>query len=101
MITNASEAMVYTGKISITAHYDEKIKDDYLQITISDDGPGILPENVEHLFEPLFSTKPRHIGLGLPIAKRLIEVNGGSIEVRGDGGKGATFVISLPLKQDS
>lgn len=101
LITNASEAMVYTGKISITAHYDEKIKDDYLQITISDDGPGILPENVEHLFEPLFSTKPRHIGLGLPIAKRLIEVNGGSIEVRGDGGKGATFVISLPLKQDS
>ena len=101
LITNASEALVYTGKISITAHYDEKSKNDYLQITISDDGPGILPENVEYIFEPLFSTKPRHIGLGLPIAKRLIEVNGGSIEVRGDGGKGATFVISLPLKQDS
>ena len=57
------------------------------------------PENMEKLFEPLFTTKPRGIGLGLAISQELVEAIGGSIEVESEGvpGKGSKFTIQIPL----
>jgi PAS domain S-box-containing protein len=101
VVDNAVEAMEYKGKIKITVEKPGKPDQGFLRIDVKDEGPGIAPENLDQLYEPLFSTKPRHIGLGLPIAKRLIEVNGGRIDVQSVWGKGTTFVIFLPMNPEA
>ncbi len=54
-------------------------------------------EEKQKLFEPLFTTKARGIGLGLAVSRNLVEANGGSIEVESEVGKGSTFTVSLPI----
>jgi len=61
---------------------------------------GILPENLKKIFEPLFTTKAKGIGLGLAVSQKLAEANGGRIEVESESGKGSTFTIYLPVKND-
>jgi signal transduction histidine kinase len=56
-------------------------------------------EELPRIFEPLYSTKARGIGLGLSVTKNLIEANGGSIEVRSEPGKGSTFTVALPTQE--
>ncbi|MGD0878861.1 MAG: ATP-binding protein, partial [Anaerolineales bacterium] len=63
-------------------------------------GAGINPENIEKLFEPLFSTKAKGIGLGLAVSKKLAEANGGQIEMETEVGKGSTFTLYLPVRAD-
>jgi signal transduction histidine kinase len=58
---------------------------------------GILPENMGKLFEPLFTTKTKGIGLGLAVSRKLAEANGGRIEVQSEPGKGSTFALVLPI----
>ena len=58
---------------------------------------GFAPTSRAKLFEPLFTTKARGIGLGLAVSKNLVEANGGSIEVESEVGKGSTFTVSLPI----
>jgi PAS domain S-box-containing protein len=70
---------------------------DFVEISVTDSGEGIAPENMEKLFQPLFSTKSRGIGLGLAISKKLTEANGGSIEVENRSGDGTTFTVTLPV----
>ena len=67
-----------------------------LQVAVIDEGPGIPPENMERIFEPFFSTRSRGTGLGLPIARRLAEAHGGSLEMS-SGPSGTTAVLILPL----
>ncbi len=66
-----------------------------LQVQVIDEGPGILPENLERVFEPFFSTRSRGTGLGLPIARRLAEAHGGSLELQSSP-NGTTAVLMLP-----
>jgi signal transduction histidine kinase len=68
-----------------------------IAITVQDTGTGIPPENMGKLFEPLFTTKTKGIGLGLAVSQRLIEANGGTIEARSEPGKGSTFIVYLPV----
>jgi signal transduction histidine kinase len=70
-------------------------------IAVKDTGTGIIPENKEKLFEPLFSTKINGIGLGLAVSKKLAEANGGGIEVESEAGKGSTFTLYLPIFEGS
>jgi signal transduction histidine kinase len=58
---------------------------------------GIPPENMGKLFEPLFTTKTKGIGLGLAVSKKLTEANGGCIEVNSEAGVGSTFTVWLPI----
>jgi signal transduction histidine kinase len=68
-----------------------------ISISITDTGCGISEENIEKIFEPLFTTKAKGIGLGLAVSRNLVEANGGSIEVESEMGKGSTFTVRLPL----
>jgi two-component system, LuxR family, sensor kinase FixL len=71
----------------------------YLTIAVGDNGPGLTPEQQRKLFSASFTTKPRGSGLGLSIAKRIIEAHGGDIRL-GDGAfRGAEFAITLPIAQ--
>ena len=65
-------------------------------ISVQDTGTGIPPEHIEKLFEPLFTTKTKGIGLGLAVSKKLVEANDGRIEVQSEPGKGSTFTIYIP-----
>jgi signal transduction histidine kinase len=68
----------------------------YVWVRFTDNGCGISPENMEKIFEPLFTTKPKGIGLGLAITRRLVEQNGGKIEVKSEVGQGTAFTVKLP-----
>lgn len=94
LVTNAYQAMPDGGKLIIQAKAQEK----KVSISIMDTGYGISKENMEKLFEPLFTTKTRGIGLGLAVSKNMVEANGGSIEVKSEDGKGSTFTVNLPIK---
>ena len=69
-------------------------------LQITDDGPGIAPEDMERLFIPFFTTRPQGTGLGLAISRRLIEAHGGEIDVRSLPGQGCTFTVRLPLGEE-
>jgi signal transduction histidine kinase len=67
-------------------------------VRIADRGPGMTPEARRNLFRPFFTTKARGTGLGLPTAKRLVELHGGSIDVESAPGAGTTVTVSLPAE---
>jgi signal transduction histidine kinase len=74
-------------------------KGDQVVISVSDTGPGITDEARRNLFKPFYTTKPKGMGLGLASTRRLVEVQGGTISFESKDGKGATFAITLPLKE--
>jgi PAS domain S-box-containing protein len=71
-----------------------------LSIIVQDTGVGISPENMKKIFEPLFTTKLKGIGLGLAVSRRLIEANGGRIDAQSKLGVGSTFTVYLPIYTD-
>jgi signal transduction histidine kinase len=70
---------------------------DQLEIAVSDTGPGIAPDILPRIFEPLFSTKSFGTGLGLPTVKQLVEQHRGTISIDSKPGHGAVVRISLPI----
>jgi signal transduction histidine kinase len=67
-----------------------------IRIRVQDNGPGLTPEQKARIFEPFYTTKTKGTGLGMPIAKRIVEAHGGTIEV-GDGpDPGAEIIVALP-----
>ncbi len=74
---------------------------DGVAFTISDSGPGIPPEQLQLIFEPLYTTQTQSFGLGLAIVQRVVEMHGGYIEVESEEGKGATFTVFLPRVPES
>jgi signal transduction histidine kinase len=95
LLMNACDAMKDQGRITIRTRRGPL----GVRLSFKDDGPGI-PENVRtRIFDPFFTTKPvgEGTGLGLSLSHGIIERHGGSIQVESEPGKGATFVIDLPL----
>jgi signal transduction histidine kinase len=70
--------------------------DAHVEVTVSDTGPGLAADTLGHVFEPFFSTKRDGIGLGLSIARTIIERQGGTIWAENRPGGGATFRFILP-----
>jgi len=72
---------------------------DYVRATFADDGPGIAPQNLRHLFTPFFSTKEigKGTGLGLSICHGIVTEHGGRIWAESEPGKGASFIVELPV----
>jgi signal transduction histidine kinase len=65
-------------------------------LQVVDTGPGMPPDVLAQVFEPLFSTKARGIGLGLAVSRSLAEANAGSIIAASVPGRGATFTLTVP-----
>ncbi|WP_295393122.1 ATP-binding protein [uncultured Thiodictyon sp.] len=72
-----------------------------LEMTVSDGGHGIAPEQLGQLFEPFFTTKPHGMGIGLAISRTIIEAHGGRIWAENNTSAGATFRFTLPLVEES
>jgi signal transduction histidine kinase len=94
LISNGVEAMPEGGTLVIRAL--ENRQDGTVCLSMQDSGSGMPPEVLARLFQPLFTTKARGIGLGLVVVKNLTEANGGHIEVQSEPGLGTTFSIILP-----
>lgn len=100
LITNASQAMEGEGKLVV----ETRVEGENVVIHIEDTGCGIPEDQLTAIFDPFFTTKPvgQGTGLGLSIAKSIIDEHEGVIEARSGEGKGATFIVTLPIngKQD-
>ncbi|HWQ64945.1 MAG TPA: ATP-binding protein [Methanospirillum sp.] len=97
LIINAIQAMEHGGTLTLkTSESSERIS-----ITISDTGVGIQPSVKDRIFEPLFTTKSKGTGLGLPVCKRLVEAHGGTISVKETSPAGTTFEVLLPVDHTS
>ena len=99
IVNNGIEAMPRGGTITIVTNINPE-EDGELVIEFSDTGRGIPRENTEKLFSPFFSAPFKGLGLGLPIARKIIEVHGGRIKVDSTLGKGTSLKIFLPLTLD-
>ena len=89
---NAIDAMPEGGELSVTA----SAAHDRLRLEVADTGGGIATEDLEHIFEPFFSTKPRGSGLGLALVHRIVQDHGGAVDVRSTIGVGTVFTLRLP-----
>lgn len=94
LITNALQVMPDGGRLTIRLSKQEKRG----LVSIQDTGRGIAPKNRNKIFQPLFTTKAKGQGFGLPVCKRLVEVHDGSIHVKSRVGQGSTFTVEIPLK---
>lgn len=104
LVVNALDATSKGGTIKVTtdilAQTDSKGDlQKYVQISVADTGCGIAPENLERIFDPFFTTKEvgQGTGLGLAVAKGVVERHGGTISVKSELGKGSVFTIELPV----
>ena len=93
LLLNAIQAMEHPGTVRVSLEND----DDAVLITVADEGKGIPAENLPNIFRPFFTTKGQGTGLGLSLARRIVEAHGGHIEVASEVGKGSRFTIRLPI----
>jgi signal transduction histidine kinase len=71
-----------------------------IEVLVRDNGTGIAPEAIPRIFEPFFTTKAKGMGMGLAIAKSIIDAHGGTISVVPNGDRGTTFKVRLPIARD-
>jgi signal transduction histidine kinase len=98
LVLNAEQAMIESqGKGVLTVSAEKQ--HDAIKITFADDGPGIPPEIMNRIFDPFFTTKDvgKGTGLGLSICYGIVTNQGGRIYAQNQRGKGATFVVELPV----
>ena len=94
LFRNAIEAMPEGGALTIrTAGRDRRV-----EVEVADTGPGVPPENLERIFNPFYTTKGTGNGLGLTLARQIVQEHGGSLTCRSQGDGGATFIVSLPVR---
>ena len=93
LITNAFDAMQKEGSLTVEAEKNEK----YAIIRLTDTGEGIGQEALTKIFSPFYSTKTGGTGLGLAVAKRLVEAQGGNISASSEKGRGSIFSVEVPL----
>jgi len=97
LLLNAIQAIDKKGFIEVALEQER----DQVTIAVKDNGRGISPQNLGNIFRPFFTTKGNGTGLGLSLARRIVEEHGGKIEVTSSLGRGTRFVVSLPLRRGS
>ncbi|MDP2369660.1 sensor histidine kinase [Rhodoferax sp.] len=96
LINNAAQAITTEGgQVTVTS----RVEGDRIRVDVTDTGTGIAPDVLPHIFENYFTTKvaSEGTGLGLPIARSIVQEHGGEIRVETELGKGSTFSVLLPL----
>lgn len=97
---NAIEASGEGSTLSVAVFPSARNLEVGLMVTVADQGPGILPEDLPHVFEPFFTRgKHRGTGLGLAICRNIVDAHGGDMQLTSDRGKGTTARLWLPLRQ--
>jgi len=94
---NAVEAMDPGGTLSVSLSVDDG--SGWVKIMVSDTGSGIRKDDVEHIFDPYFTTKQTGTGLGLAIVHKIIEAHGGEVRVESEIGRGTTVTVLLPVME--
>jgi two-component system, NtrC family, sensor kinase len=97
LINNSLDAMPDGGRLEISTRLDRD--DGMVELTLRDTGMGIDSDAMEHIFEPMWTTKPSGSGFGLAIAHDIIVEHGGQIEAVCEQRQGATFIVRLPLSE--
>jgi PAS domain S-box-containing protein len=100
LLTNARDAMPQGGTVIITSALLTE-EPNWLYLTVADTGPGIHAEALGKVFDLLYTTKAGGSGLGLWLSRRIIQEHNGQIDVQSEPGKGATFMIRLPVAGSS
>ena len=111
LFINAGNAMANGGVLRIDSRLKTQdhnlgsgglgLKSDSVEVTISDTGMGIPPENIERIFDPFFTTRDSGTGLGLAVVHRIIENHNGKITVKSKKDEGTSFKITLPVAKES
>jgi two-component system NtrC family sensor kinase len=96
IINNALYAMADAGALRVRT----SAANEHVQVSFTDSGTGIAPENLDKIFDPFFTTKPEvsGTGLGLSVSLGIVQSHGGTIEVHSAPGQGATFTVTLPAR---
>ena len=99
ILENAIEATSKGGdiKLQVSLHCPRGVPA-RLKVAVSDNGAGIAVSNLSKVMRPFFSTKPNHVGLGLSMASRFVEMHGGNLEIKSSSERGTDVLIFLPLK---
>lgn len=101
LVMNAMDALPQGGNLWLTTSFSRE--HGCVRMVVRDDGAGIAPEILPHLFEPFLTTKEtgRGVGLGLAISHSILERHNGTIEVESEVGRGTTFTVTLPWDADA
>jgi signal transduction histidine kinase len=97
LVSNGLQAMPEGGRLRLTA---QRFEGREVLIQIADTGEGIPRENLGKIFDYYFTTKEKGMGLGLPLAHKIIQEHGGAIEVKSEVGKGTRFLVHLPIPRE-
>ena len=92
---NACQAMPGGGRVSVTSGREDG---NFAQITVTDTGAGIPPEDLTKIFTMYYTTKPEGGGIGLALVRRIVEAHEGQIEVTSEVGHGTRVMLRLPLR---
>lgn len=95
LVLNAIQAIDGAGQVRVKT----EAQDGLAYVTVEDTGHGIDPEDLPNIFRPFYTTKGHGTGLGLSLARRIVEDHGGRLTVSSVLGKGSTFLVSLPLRR--
>ncbi|MBC8367680.1 ATP-binding protein [bacterium] len=102
LLVNAAQAIEDGGKVRLALSTLSRLgaeEDNWVEVSVEDEGPGIPPENLTRIFEDFFTTKRGSggSGLGLAICRQIAEEHRGSIRAENREGGGARFVVGLPI----
>lgn len=108
LVRNAVEVSQRGGQVVVATRMETSFymtgsegRERFLSIDVSDQGPGIPPEDQSRVFAPFFTTKSEGTGLGLAISKRIVSEHGGMLRLHSEPGLGATFTVTLPVDRNS
>lgn len=98
LLRNAGDAVAGAGGGAV--RFACAASDGELRFEVQDDGPGIPPERIEEIFVPFYTTKEGGAGIGLALARQIALAHGGRLTAAPNGGRGMTFILSIPAPQD-
>jgi len=82
---------------AVTIEVTASVTNGHIELSVSDNGPGVAPQDRPHIFDPFYSSRPEGIGMGLPLVQEILLEHNGQVTFDGNHAPGARFFLSLPL----